>query len=51
MEEVRVNTNCVLKMVSLVCNENMTTIKLKETVSKNTAPVEEVVYLGDDECG
>ena len=50
-EEVRVNANRVLEMVSLVCNENATTIKLKETVSKNTASVEEVVDLGDDECG
>jgi hypothetical protein len=50
-EKVRVNANRVLEMVSLVCNKNATTIKLKETVSKNTASVEEIVYLGNDERG
>jgi hypothetical protein len=50
-EKVRVNANRVLEMVSLVCNKNAATIKLKETVSKNTTSVEEIVYLGDDERG
>jgi hypothetical protein len=50
-EKVRVNANRILEMISLVCKENTTTIKLKETISKNAASVKEVVYLGDDECG
>ena len=36
--------------MSLVRNKNVRTVKAKVTVSKDTAAVEEVVNLGDDEC-
>ena len=39
----------VFEIVSLVRNKNVRTVKAKVTVSKDTAAVEEVVDLGDDE--
>jgi hypothetical protein len=36
-------------MVSLVSNINARTIKVNETVSKDTASVKEIMDLGDDE--
>ena len=35
----------VLEMVTLIDNKNPTTVKMKETVSKDPASVEEVVDL------
>ena len=40
---------CVLTKVTLVCNKNPTTVKIKETVNKDTPSVEEVVDLREYE--
>jgi hypothetical protein len=44
-----VSPDRVLEMVSLVVNKNPTTVKTKETVSKDAATVEDVVDVEDDE--
>ena len=42
------SADCVLEMVTLIANKYPTTVKMKETVSKDAAAVEEVVDLRDD---
>ena len=49
MEKERVIPCCILESTSLVCKVNPSIVKIKVSVNKDTTPIKEVVYGGDEQ--